>query len=54
MPLEVYRECHPLPREVIANLPPPPAGTILVAVRGKVVRLIQATREILDVFNVKI
>lgn len=52
MPVEVYQECHSLPREVIAKLPPPPRGTILIAVDGKIVRLLQATREILDVFEV--
>jgi hypothetical protein len=50
---EVHRHCHPLPREVVLKLPPPPPGTILVAIDGKVVRLAKATREILDVFDVK-
>ncbi len=53
LPPEVYRHCEPLPREIVAQLPPPPPGTILVAVSGKVVRLLQATREILDVFEVQ-
>jgi len=52
LPVEVYRECHPLPSEVVVKLPPPPAGTVLVTIEGKVVRLLQATREILDVFEV--
>lgn len=52
MPPEVYKVCHPLPKEVVVKLPPPPAGTILVAVDGKVVRLVKATLEILDVFSV--
>ena len=50
---EVYRHCHPLPHEVVVKLPPPPPGTILVSIDGKVVRLAKATREILDVFEVK-
>jgi hypothetical protein len=49
---DVYRHCHPLPREVLVKLPPPPPGTILVAIDGKVVRLAKATRQILDVFEV--
>jgi hypothetical protein len=53
MPVEVYRECHPLPNEVVVKLPPPPVGTILVTIEGKIVRLIQATREILDVFELR-
>ena len=52
MPPEVYRECEPLPRAVISRLPPPPPGTILVAIDGKVARLIKATHEILDIFDV--
>jgi hypothetical protein len=54
MPEEVYKQCSPLPPEVIATLPPSPPGTILVAVSGKIVRLLQATREILDVFDVRL
>jgi hypothetical protein len=52
MPPEVYRQCHPLPQEVVVKLPPPPPGTILVTVHGKIVRLIKASHEILDVFDV--
>ena len=52
MEAEVYRQCEPLPQEVIVHLPPPPPGTILVRIEGKVVRLAQATLEILDVFDV--
>lgn len=52
MPPEVYKVCHPLPKDVVVKLPPPPPGTILVTVDGKVVRLVKATLEILDVFDV--
>jgi hypothetical protein len=52
MPAEVYRQCQPLPVEVTERLPAPPRGTILVSIEGKVVRLAQATLEILDVFDV--
>ncbi len=54
MPVDVYHECHPLPPELTVKLPVPPVGTITVAVGGKVVRLLEATREILDVFNVHV
>jgi hypothetical protein len=53
MPEPVYRQCHPLPQEVVVKLPPPPPETNVVAISGKVVRLARATREILDVFDVK-
>jgi len=52
MPIEVYERCEPLPPVLIGRLPPPPPGTILITIEGKVVRLFQATREILDVFDV--
>jgi hypothetical protein len=52
MSVEVYKQCHPLPAEVVVKLPPSPHGTILVAIEGKVVRLVKATREILDVFDI--
>ena len=48
---EVYKECKPLPPELVVKLPPSPAGTITVAVQGKVARLLGATLEILDVFD---
>src|SRR5690349_16084555 len=54
MPAQVYQECRPLPRELTVNLPAPPVGTITVAVDGRIVRLLEATREILDVFNVPV
>jgi hypothetical protein len=36
----------------MVKLPPPPPGTILLAVDGTVLRLGYPTYEILDVFNV--
>ncbi len=54
MPAEVYRECRPLPPELVVKLPAGPLGTVTVAVEGRVVRLLEATREILDVFNVHV
>lgn len=53
MPVEVYKECHPLPPEVVVKLPPLPKGVITVTIGGKVVRLLEATHEILDVFEVR-
>jgi hypothetical protein len=51
LPLEVFKHCHPLPREVSVKLPPAPQGTVMVAIEGKVVRLAKADHEILDVFD---
>ncbi|MEW6306310.1 MAG: hypothetical protein AB1705_22820 [Verrucomicrobiota bacterium] len=52
MSAEVFKVCTPLPAEVVVKLPPPPKGVITVTIEGKVVRLLEATREILDVFEV--
>jgi len=54
MPPEVYERCHPLPPQLVVKLPAPPESTITVAVDGKIVRLVTATLEILDVFNVNV
>lgn len=54
LPPEIFEQCHPLPPELVVKLPPAPEPTITVAIGGKVVRLLQATREILDVFDVHV
>lgn len=51
MPPEVFKECKPLPKELTVKLPPPPLGTLTVSVDGKIVRLMEATKQILDVFE---
>lgn len=48
---QVYASSRPLPPELAKRLPPPPRGTIVVTVEGKVVRLMEATLTILDVFD---
>jgi len=52
LPVEVHRDCQPLPEELTATLPPPPPGTVLLAVDGTVVRVGYPTYEILDAFDV--
>ncbi len=47
----VYERARPLPPVLVKTLPPPPPGTVIVTVEGKVVRLLEATRTILDVFD---
>ena len=51
MPEPVFKECRPLPREIVVKLPVPPPETILRAIEGRIVRLHEKTREILDVFD---
>jgi len=53
LPETVYRQAQPLPEVVIRKLPPPPAGTMLVTLDGKVLRLLEATRTIVDIFELK-
>ena len=53
LPQTVYAQAQPLPEVVMRKLPPPPAGTILVTLDGKVVRLLEGTRTIVDVFELK-
>ncbi len=53
IPAEILHECYILPPEVTVHLPPPPSGTILVAIDGKVLRLARASMEILDVFDAR-
>lgn len=44
--------CHqPLPSVVLERLPPAPDGVITVRVEGRIVRLIEASRVILDAFD---
>jgi hypothetical protein len=52
IPTEVYEHCELLPKEVCIKLPVPPVGTVFVTVEGKVARILEATHEILDVFDV--
>src|SRR5262249_13165462 len=53
LPPAVYAQAQPLPDVVRRKLPSPPAGTILVTIDGKLVRLLEATHTILDVFELK-
>ena len=53
LPETVYAQIQPLPEVVIRKLPSPPAGTILVILDDKVLRLLEATSTIVDVFELK-
>jgi hypothetical protein len=48
----VYGHAAPAPVALVRRLPPQPQGTVIVTVEGKLVRLIEATRTILDVFDI--
>jgi len=51
MPLDLYRAAQPVPVTLVRQLPPPPPGTVVVHLEGKIVRLVQATREIIDILE---
>ena len=53
LPPTVYAQAQPLPDVIIRKLPPPPPGTVLVTIDGKLVRLLEATHTILDVYELK-
>jgi hypothetical protein len=48
---DVFVHCEPLPTRLSAQLPVGPAGTITVHVDGRIVRLLEATREIVDILE---
>jgi hypothetical protein len=51
MDAEMYSYTQPVPIQVIQQLPPQPQGTILVEIDGKIVRLAQATKTIVDILE---
>src|SRR5688572_22579039 len=52
LPAEIHELCQPLPHDIIVKLPPPPPGTVLLAVDGKILRVAYPTYQILDLFDV--
>ena len=52
MPSNIYVYREPVPQYVIVNMPPQPPGVVHIMVGGKVVRLMEATRTIMDVFDI--
>jgi hypothetical protein len=52
LPLELFNQCSTLPDELVMRLPAQPRGTVTVAIDGKILRLAQSTREILDIVEV--
>ena len=51
MSADVYNAAQPLPDGLRKMLPPSPKGSELITIDGKIVRLLGATRTILDVFE---
>ena len=51
LPPGLRREMHPCPREVVAYLPPPPAGYMHTIIGGHIVLVNRRTFFVLDVFH---
>lgn len=51
VPDDVWRHRVPLPADVVRQLPPAPPGTVVVRIDDKVVRVIETTREVLDILG---
>ena len=52
-PATIYDQAVPLPPWILTQLPAQPQGTVLVSLGGKVVRLLEATKTIADIFDLK-
>ncbi|NVK21370.1 MAG: hypothetical protein HWD86_02525 [Kangiellaceae bacterium] len=51
MPIDVYRYGRPLPIDLERRLPIGPVGSKVLEIEGKVIRVIENTREILDILD---
>jgi hypothetical protein len=51
MPVDVVKIGSPLPKELSLKLPSQPLGVITIAIDGKIVRLAEKSREILDILE---
>jgi hypothetical protein len=47
----IYKQSTPVPYAILKKLPDQPPGTVLISLDGKIIRLAEATRRILDVFD---
>jgi hypothetical protein len=48
---EVYNNASPLPEELLRKLSSMPKGTVLLQVENKIVKVIEASRNIVDLFD---
>ncbi len=52
MGYEVYNNANPLPEELLRRLSTIPRGTVLLQVGNKIVKVIEVSREIVDLFEI--
>lgn len=50
IPPDIFAVAEPLPAALVAQLPASPVGTITVHIDGQIVRVVEATRTIVDFF----
>lgn len=48
VPNDIWAYRVPLPHEILARLPPPPPGVVLVRIEDKVLKVVEKTHEVLD------
>jgi hypothetical protein len=53
LPDDIFKRASRLPEEILKRLPRQPDGTVLMAIDGKLFRLRESTKEILDVFDLE-
>lgn len=52
IPSDIYVYREPVPSYVLVKMPPQPPGVVHIMVGGKVIRLMEATKTIMDVFEI--
>ncbi|AOE50017.1 hypothetical protein [Kangiella sediminilitoris] len=53
LPIDIYRYGHEIPYDLRRRLPLGPVGSKIIEVEGKIIRLMEGTRMILDVFDIR-
>jgi len=51
IPSDIYEYREPVPQRVLVTMQPQPPGVVHIMIGGKVIRLVEATRTIMDVFD---
>lgn len=51
MPLDVYKHAEPLPKDIIIQLPSVAPGTSLMKIDNRIVKVVDATKTIIDVID---
>ncbi|GAA4348198.1 hypothetical protein [Kangiella taiwanensis] len=52
LPIDIYRHAHDIPYELRERLPVGPVGSKIIELEGKIIRVMEGTRMILDVFDI--